>query len=116
FNTFTHFKEILFLKETRNILIVGIFFVIGLCLYQSNIAVFVKNGFSWNPAQVGALFALVGLCDIISRAVLLPRLLEFSEKSVGSGGLLLMIVGFSFIVFSDYYNAVVLLWAAVIFI
>lgn len=116
FNTFAHFKDILSLKETRNIIILGTFFFIGLILYQSNIAVFVKNVFTWNPAHVGALFALVGLCDIISRAVLLPRLLKFSEKSVGGSGLLLMIVGFSFIAFSDYYNAVILLWAAVIFI
>ena len=116
FNTFIHFKEILSLKKTRNIIILGTFFVIGLCLYQSNIAVFVKDVFIWNPAHVGALFALIGVCDIISRAVLLPRLLKFSEKSVGSSGLLLMITGFSFIAFSDYYNAVILLWAAVIFI
>jgi len=116
FNTYSHFKEILSLKKTRNIIILGTFFVIGLCLYQSNIAVFVKNIFNWNPAHVGALFALVGLCDIISRAFLLPRLINFPEKTVGSGGLLLMIAGFSFIAFSVYYNAVILLWTAVIFI
>jgi DHA1 family tetracycline resistance protein-like MFS transporter len=116
FNAFIHFKEILSLKKTRNIIILGAFFVIGLCLSQSNIAVFVKDVFIWNPAHVGALFALIGVCDIIARAVLLPRLIKFSEKSVGSSGLILMFIGFSFISFSDYYNAVILLWAAIIFI
>lgn len=116
FNTFIHFKDILSLKKTRNIFILGTFFVISLCLYQSNITVFVKDVFIWNPVHVGTLFALIGLCDIISRAILLPKLLRFPEKSVGSSGLLLMIIGLSFIAFSDYYNTVILLWAAVAFI
>lgn len=113
FNPFTHFKEILSLKKTRNIIILGTLFIIGLCLCQSTIAVFVKDVFIWNPSQVGALFALIGLCDIISRAVLLPKLIKFSEKIVGSSGLLLMIAGFSFIAFSDYYHTIILLWAAI---
>lgn len=116
FNSFLHFKEIFSLKESRQIIILGIFFFIGLCVYQSNIAVFVKNIFDWSPAGVGTLFALVGLCDIISRAVLFPKLLKFSEKKVASCGLLLMIGGFGLVAFSGYFHLGFLVWFAVTFI
>ncbi|MEY8673608.1 MFS transporter [Francisella philomiragia] len=116
FNTFTHFKDILCVQSIRKIIILGVFFSIGLILYQSNISVFAKNIFNLNSAYIGALFVLIGFCDIISRAILLPKLLKFSDKSVGSSGLILMIIGFSFIVISVHYQIIFLLLIAVIFI
>lgn len=98
FNPFSHFKDILKLIEARKILILGAFFFFGLIFYQTNISVYLKDVFVWGPAQIGLIFALVGLCDIISRAVLLPRLLIYSERSIIIGGLLLMIGGFILLV------------------
>jgi DHA1 family tetracycline resistance protein-like MFS transporter len=75
-NPFSHFKDIFSLKEARKVFILGASFFIALLCYQSNISVYVKDVFAWGPTQIGILFSLVGLCDIISRAILLPRLLS----------------------------------------
>lgn len=116
FNPFSHFEEIFGLKQARKVLILGAYFFIGLLFYQSNISVYLKDVFSWGPAQIGVLFALIGLCDIVSRAILLPRLLKFSEKSIISGGLILMIAGFASVVLSGYLGMASLLWISIVLI
>jgi DHA1 family tetracycline resistance protein-like MFS transporter len=113
FNPFSHFKDIFSLKEAQKVFILGSFFFISLLIYQSNISVFVKDIFAWGPAQIGVLFALVGLCDIISRAILLPKLLIFSEKSIIVGGLILMMAGFSSVALSGYLGMTPLLWISI---
>lgn len=116
FNPFSHFSDIFSLKESRKVFILGAFFFIALIFYQSNIPVYLKDVFAWEPTQIGILFAIVGLCDIISRAILLPKLLKFSEKSIISSGLILMIIGFSSIVLSGYLGMSNLLWMSIVFI
>lgn len=101
-NPFSHFKDIFSLKKARKVFVLGACFFIALLFYQSNIPVFLKDVFAWGPTQIGALFALIGLCDIVSRAILLPKLLIFSEKSIIFGGLILMITGFASIALSGY--------------
>lgn len=113
FNPFTHFKDIFSLKEARSVFILGAYFFIALIVYQSNISVYLKDVFSWGPAQIGLFLALVGLCDIVSRAIILPRLLIFPEKMIIIGGLSLMISGFMSIVISGYFGIVSLLWASI---
>lgn len=116
FNPFSHFKDILSLKTARRVFILGAYFFIALLVYQSNISVYLKDIFAWGPAQIGIFLALVGLCDIVSRAILLPRLLVFSEKRIIVGGLVLMIVGFSFIVLSGYLGMASMLWISIVLI
>ncbi len=116
FNPFSHFKDIFSLKEARSVFILGASFFIALLFYQSNISVYLKDVFAWGPARIGVLFALVGLCDIVSRAILLPRLLIFSEKSIILGGLMLMIVGFASIVLGGYLDVANLLWISIVLI
>jgi len=115
-NPFSHFKDIFSLKEARKVFILGAFFFIALLFYQSNISVYLKDVFAWGPTQIGVLFALIGLCDIISRAILLPKLLIFSEKKIISGGLILMITGLASIVLSGYLGMASLLWLSIVLI
>lgn len=115
-NPFSHFRDIFSLKEARNVFILGAFFFIALLFYQSNIPVYLKDVFAWGPAQIGVLFALIGLCDIFSRAILLPKLLIFPEKSIIIGGLTLMITGFASIVLSGYLEMANLLWISIVLI
>jgi len=94
----------------------GFFFFFGLIFYQSNISVFLKDVFAWGPAYIGALLAVIGACDIASRALLLPRLLVFSERTVGQGGLVLMTSGFMCLVLGAFTGMIALLWTAVVLI
>lgn len=65
---------------------------------------------------MGTLFALIGFCDIISRALLLPKLLIFPERQIGRIGIWLIILGFIILILGGYFTTVSLLWAAIIFI
>lgn len=116
FNPFSHFKDIFGLKEAKEVFILGAYFFIALLFYQSNISVYLKDVFAWGTAQIGVLFALIGFCDIVSRAILLPKLLIFSEKNIILGGLILMIAGFASIVLSGYLGVASLLWISIVLI
>lgn len=93
-NTFSHFKAIFSLKEARALLVMGAFFYIGLNIWQFNAIIFLKDVFAWGPSLIGGVFVLVGICDILSRVVLLPFLLKkWSERTVGLIGLVGLALG-----------------------
>jgi DHA1 family tetracycline resistance protein-like MFS transporter len=114
FNTFFHFKEIFSLKEARALLIMGAFFYIGLNIWQFNASIFFKDVFLWGPSFIGGVFVLVGVCDILSRVILLPQLLKTSsERTVGIIGLCGLVAGLGLLFLSAYIPSVFLIIAAV---
>jgi DHA1 family tetracycline resistance protein-like MFS transporter len=114
FNTFSHFKEIFSLKEARALLIMGAFFYIGLNIWQFNASIFLKDVFKWGPSFIGGIFVLVGVCDILSRVIILPQLLKrWSEQTVGITGLCGLVVGLVLIFLSAYIPSVFLIIGAV---
>lgn len=93
-NTFGHFREIFSLKEPRALIVVGAFFYVGLNIWQFNATLFLKDVYRWGPSLIGGIFVLVGICDILSRVVLLPYLLKkWSERSLSLVGLLGLATG-----------------------
>jgi DHA1 family tetracycline resistance protein-like MFS transporter len=117
FNTFSHFKDIFSLKEVRMLLLLGILFYVGLSIFQFNFTIFLKDVYKWGPAFIGTLLTLVGICEIISRAFLLPWLLKrFKERSVGIMGLIGLATGLGLILASIYVHSIVVISLAVIFI
>ncbi|CAN5850443.1 tetracycline resistance MFS efflux pump [soil metagenome] len=116
-NTFAQFKEIFTLKEVRALLIMGAFFSIGLSIYQFNLSIFLKDVFLWGPAFIGGILTVIGVCDIVSRMLLLPQMLKrFSERSVGMVGLGGLMLGLALVFVSAYLPSTILLLSAVIFI
>lgn len=114
FNTLTHFKEIFSMKEARTLLIMGAYFYVGLNIWQFNASIFFKDVFMWGPSLVGGVFVLVGICDILSRVVLLPQLLKrLSEQTVGIIGLCGLALGLLLLFLSAYTLSVVLIIAGV---
>ena len=114
FNIFGQFKDIFTMKEVSALLIVGGFFCVGLEIYQFNFSIFLKDIFSWGPAKIGGIFALIGACDILSRAVLLPFLLKkFRERTIGIVGLFGLSLGLGLIILSIPFSSQILLFAAV---
>ena len=114
FNTFSHFNEIFSLKEARALLIMGGFFYVGLNIWQFNASIFVKDVFNWGPSFIGGMFVLVGICDILSRVIVLPQLLkQLSEQRVGVIGLCGLAVGLGLLFLSSYIQSIYLIGAAV---
>ncbi len=115
FNAFSHFKDIFNLKGLRLLLILGVLFYAGLSIFQFNFTVFLKDIYQWGPASVGGILTFVGVCDIISRAFLLPWLLKhFNEKSIGIAGLIILSTGLGLITTSIYIHSAVIVSLAVI--
>lgn len=115
FNTFAHFKDLFKRREIKFLLVLGVLFYAGLAIFQFNFTVFLKDIYQWSPAFIGAILAFVGICDIITRALLLPGLLKrFSEKSIGIAGLMMLGTGLGLIVAGVYIHSVLVISVAVI--
>ncbi|MFV0469405.1 MAG: MFS transporter [Dysgonomonas sp.] len=116
-NTFSHFKDIFNLKSVKLLLVVGIFFYAGLGIFQFNFTLFLKDIYQWGPAFIGSMLTLVGICEIISRALILPWLLKhFSEKTIGTIGLVSLAIGLGLIFASVYVHSIGIIPFAIVFI
>ena len=117
FNVFSHFKDIFKLKNVKMLLLLGILFYISLGIFQFNFTIFLKDIYKWGPVFIGTMLTLVGICEIISRAVLLPCLLKrFNEKSIGIAGLIVFGIGLALIMSSVFLPSIIIISCAVIFI
>ena len=109
------FKDIFTLKEANALLVVGVFFYVSLDIYQFNFSVFAKDIYFWGPALIGGMITLIGACDIVSRTILLPRLLKkFSERRIGIAGLIGIGFGLGLLLLSIYVHSAYLIGLAVI--
>ena len=116
-NSVSQFKEIFTLKEARSLLVMGAFFYVSLGIYQFNFSIFLKDIYSWGPALIGGVITLIGACDIISRALMLPFLLKrFSERNIGITGLIGLGIGLALVLTSIFISSPVLIVLAVAFI
>ena len=116
-NTFAHFKEVLVIKKAKNLIVMGAFFYLGLGIWQFNTSIFLKEIFHWGPHFIGGVFMLVGICDILSRVILLPIMLKrWTEQTVGSIGLIGLSIGLGFLFFSSFHQSIIYIAAAVAFI
>jgi DHA1 family tetracycline resistance protein-like MFS transporter len=114
FNTFSHFNEIFSLKDARALLIMGAFFYVGLNIWQFNASIFLKDVFKWGPSFIGGMFVLVGICDILSRVIVLPQLLKrWSEQTVGIIGLCGLVLGLGLLFLSSYIQSIYFIIGAV---
>jgi len=117
FNTFSHFKDIFSLKEIKLLLMLGMLFYAGQGIFQFNFIIFLKDIYKWGPAFIGSMLTLVGIFDIITRALLLPWLLKhFNERSIGIAGLIGLGTGLGLIVVSTLIPSVIIISLAIIFV
>jgi len=117
FNVFSHFKDIFRLKNVKYLLLTGVLFYAGLGIFQFNFTLFLKDIYKWGPAFIGSLLTLVGICEIVSRALLLPWLLKhFNERNISISGIIGLGIGLGLILASIYIHSIIIISLAVIFI
>lgn len=115
FNTFSHFKDIFSIKEVKLLLLLGVLFYAGQGVFQFNFIIFLKEFYKWSPTFIGVMLTLVGICDIIVRALLLPWLLKhYSEKKIGIAGLICLSIGLGLIVASTLITSVIVVSMAIV--
>lgn len=114
FNTFSHFNEVFSLKNARALIIMGAFFYVGLNIWQFNTSIFLKDVFMWGPSFIGGMYMLIGICDILSRVIVLPQLLKrWDGHTIGIVGLGGMAVGLALLFCSAYIHSVFFIIGAV---
>lgn len=117
FNLYHQFNEVFKIKDARKLLIMGGFFYIGLIIWQFNTSVYLKDELKWNTSFIGMVFMTVGICDILSRVILLPLLLKiWNEKTLGAIGLFGLSIGLGCLFATSYSPSVYLIFTAVVFI
>ena len=114
-NPFQQFSHIFSIDILKRLFISGfIFFLAMNGLYAIN-AVFFKDVFAWNPAQIGLILFVIGFVDIFSQGFLINKLLpKFGEIKVSILGLILTAVGFLMVVLTSLIPSVVLIYLALI--
>ncbi|SEW53478.1 MFS transporter [Chitinophaga arvensicola] len=117
FNTFSHFRDIFRLKALKLLLLPGVFFYAAQGIFQFNFIIFLKDVYKWGPAVIGSMLTIVGVCDIFTRALLLPWLLKrFNERSIGISGLIGLGSGLALILASTVIHSAIIISLAIAFI
>jgi len=114
-NPFQQFSHIFSIDILKRLFISGfIFFIAMNGMYATN-AVFFKDVFSWNPAQIGTILFMIGFVDIFSQGFLINKLLpKFGEIKISILGLVLVAVGFFIVTLTAIIPSVVLIYFALI--
>lgn len=116
-NTFSHFKVAFNLEAVKNLLVLSILFYVGISIFQFNFTLFLKDIFHWTPVIIGSILMIVGVFEILTRAIVLPYLLKkFSEKNISVVGLVLLGTGLGLIFTSIYVPSSIIIALSVVFI
>jgi len=116
-NIFASLKDLFTNRNIKELFLVGGFFYASIETYQFNFSVFAKDVYFWGPTIIGAMLSIAGVCDVASRALLLPTLLKkYTEKNVASFGLVGLSVGLGFLVLSFFVNSIFLVAFAIVII
>lgn len=110
-NPFKQFSYIFSLDILKRIFLFGFIFIVAMNgMYGTN-AVYLKDVFSWNPAQIGTLLFVFGFVDIFAQGFLINKLLpKLGDVKVAIIGLLLTAVGFFITTLTAFIPSVFLLY------
>lgn len=97
-NPFTQLFSILSMRNLKWLLISAFLLWIPNGSLQAVFSQFTIDSFNWKPAIIGLMFSIMGIQDIISQGLIMPRLLlKMSDKQIAMLGMAAEIVGYSLI-------------------
>lgn len=97
-NPFTQLASVLSLKNLKRLLIAAFLLWIPNGALQAVFSQFTMDTFHWQPALIGLMFSIIGIQDIISQGLIMPRLLvKLSDKQIAMLGMGAEVIGYSLI-------------------
>ena len=115
-NPFTQLASILSFTSIKWLLISGFLIWLPNGSLQAIFSQFSIDTFSWKPMLIGLTFSIIGLLDIFSQIVIMPRLLRFlTDKKIALIGISSEIVGYCFLVFSSLFAVPTIFIIGIIF-
>lgn len=95
-NPFTQLRDVLALRNLRQLLLVNFLYALPFAIVQAISAVLIKDSLGWNPDRIGFVFLGVGVMDIVVQGGLVNWLLpRLGERKTTMTGMLCMIAGYS---------------------
>jgi DHA1 family tetracycline resistance protein-like MFS transporter len=99
----------------RWLLVVVFLFCFPFAVYQALTAVLIKESLGWNAANIGLIFLVLGVMDILMQGILAGRLLPiFGEAKLTIGGLFCEMLAYILIGSIALVPSPVLLWIGIV--
>jgi DHA1 family tetracycline resistance protein-like MFS transporter len=104
-NPFIQLANLLSMKNLNRLLISAFLLWIPNGSLQAVFSQFSMDTFNWKPAIIGLMFSIMGVQDIISQGLIMPKLLKrFSDKQIAILGMVSEIIGYSLIALSTLFS------------
>lgn len=104
-NPFTQLASVLSLKNLKRLLIAAFLLWIPNGALQAVFSQFTMDTFHWQPALIGLMFSIIGIQDIISQGLIMPRLLvKLSDKQIAMLGMGAEVIGYALIAASALFS------------
>ncbi|MFQ6585095.1 MFS transporter [Priestia megaterium] len=100
-NPFIQLSKVFSFKSVKWLLIAGFLVWIPNGSLQAIFSQFSIDAFAWQPIFIGLTFSIIGVLDIFSQTIIMPRLLKFlTDKKIALLGMISQIIGFILITIS----------------
>lgn len=97
-NPFTQLMSVLSMKTLKRLLISAFLIWIPNGSLQSIFSLFTMDTFNWTPTLIGLMFSIMGIQDIISQGLIMPKLLmKLSDVKIAILGMVSEIIGYALI-------------------
>ncbi|WP_419823817.1 MFS transporter [Anoxybacterium hadale] len=104
-NPFLQLINILSMKQLKRILIAAFLLWIPNGSLQAVFSQFIIDTFHWKPALIGMMFSIMGIQDIVSQGIVMPKLLiKLSDARIAILGMVSEIAGYSLIAVSALFS------------
>jgi DHA1 family tetracycline resistance protein-like MFS transporter len=111
-NPFTQLLNILSINNLKRLLVSGFLLWIPNGSLQAVFSQFTLDTFGWEPVLIGLMFSIMGVQDIISQGLIMPKLLtRLSDAQIAILGMASEILGYSLIAASVLFSFAPLLVA-----
>ncbi|EOU2062443.1 MFS transporter [Clostridium perfringens] len=104
-NPFTQLMSVLSMKTLKKLLISAFLIWIPNGSLQSIFSLFTMDTFNWTPTLIGLMFSIMGIQDIISQGLIMPKLLmKLSDVKIAILGMVSEIIGYALIAASAIFT------------
>lgn len=104
-NPFTQLMSVLSMKTLKRLLISAFLIWIPNGSLQSIFSLFTMDTFNWTPTLIGLMFSIMGIQDIISQGLIMPKLLmKLSDVKIALLGMVSEIIGYALIAASAIFT------------
>ncbi|EOU1903214.1 MFS transporter [Clostridium perfringens] len=104
-NPFTQLMSVLSMKNLKRLLISAFLIWIPNGSLQSIFSLFTMDTFNWTPTLIGLMFSIMGIQDIISQGLIMPKLLmKLNDVKIAILGMVSEIIGYALIAASAIFT------------